>query len=155
GGDVERLILSKIAELRLVKGEVPEALQAMRYVTLGFPGNDDARALGSRMPDIFADYFMDSGKNKLPPIESLAFYYKFQTLTPIGQKGDRMIRALADKLVSVDLLPQAASLLRYQIDQRLHNGFAKAQVGTSLAKIYLLDRKPEEALRTLHETAQN
>ncbi len=52
-----------------------------------------------------------------------------------------MIRRLADRLVSVDLLPQAAELLQHQIDNRLQ-GAARAQVATRLAVIYLMDHKP-------------
>jgi hypothetical protein len=49
----------------------------------------------------------------------------------------------------VDLLPQAAQLLKYQIDNRL-NGAAKAQVATELAVIYIANHQPAEALKTLN-----
>ncbi len=62
-----------------------------------------------------------------------------------------MIRRLADRLVSVDLLDQAAELLQHQVDNRLQ-GAARAQVATRLAVIYLLNRKPERALATLQAT---
>ena len=55
-----------------------------------------------------------------------------------------MIRRLAERLVSVDLLEQAAELLQYQVDNRLQ-GAARAQVATRLAVIYLLNRKPDKA----------
>jgi len=59
-----------------------------------------------------------------------------------------MIRRLADRLVSVDLLDQAAALLQHQVDHRLQ-GAARAQIATRLAVIYLLGRKPDRALQTL------
>jgi hypothetical protein len=62
-----------------------------------------------------------------------------------------MIRKLADRLVSVDLLDQAAELLQHQVEHRLQ-GAARAQVATRLAVVYLMNRKPDRALATLQAT---
>jgi hypothetical protein len=62
-----------------------------------------------------------------------------------------MIRRLADRLASVDLLDQAADLLQYQVDHRLQ-GAARAQVATRLAVIYLMNRKSDRALAILRAT---
>ena len=64
-----------------------------------------------------------------------------------------MIRRLAERLVLVDLLPQAADLLQHQVDSRLQ-GAARAQVASRLAAIYLMDHKPEDALRNIRATRQ-
>src|SRR5262249_16042832 len=60
-------------------------------------------------------------------------------------------RKLAERLVAVDLLDQAADLLQYQVDNRLQ-GVARAQVATRLAVIYLLNRKPDKAQAVLRAT---
>ena len=78
-------------------------------------------------------------------------FYDFRELTPIGRRGDEMIRRLADRLVAVDLLDQAADLLQYQVDHRLR-GAARAQVATRLAVIYLMNRKADRALALLRGT---
>jgi hypothetical protein len=78
-------------------------------------------------------------------------FYDFRDLTPIGRRGDEMIRRLADRLVAVDLLEQAADLLQYQVDHRLQ-GAARAQVAMRLAMIYLMDHRPENAFSTLRST---
>jgi len=62
-----------------------------------------------------------------------------------------MIRRLADRLVTVDLLDQAAELLQYQVANRLE-GAARAQVATRLAVIYLMNRKADKAFATLRTT---
>jgi hypothetical protein len=72
-------------------------------------------------------------------------------LTPIGRRGDEMIRRLADRLVAVDLLDQASELLQYQIDKRLE-GAARAQVAARLAMVYLTSRKPDRAIAALRTT---
>ena len=61
-----------------------------------------------------------------------------------------MIRRLADRLVGVDLLDQAAGFA-IQIDHRLQ-GAARAQVATRLAVVYLMNRKADRALGTLRAT---
>jgi hypothetical protein len=45
----------------------------------------------------------------------------------------------------------AAALLQYQVEHRLE-GAARAQVGTRLAVIYLMSRKPDRALAVLRTT---
>src|SRR5262245_30485233 len=77
--------------------------------------------------------------------------YDFRDLTPIGRRGDEMIRRLADRLVAVDLLGQAAELLQHQVDHRLQ-GAARAEVATRLAVIYLMNRKPDRAFQVLRGT---
>jgi hypothetical protein len=62
-----------------------------------------------------------------------------------------MIRRLADRLVAVDLLPQAAELLQHQVDNRLQ-GAARSHVATRLAVIYMMDHKPERAQAALRAT---
>jgi hypothetical protein len=87
----------------------------------------------------------------MQPIQAVGLFYDFQDLTPIGADGDQMVRNLVRRLVDVDLLDEAAKLLKYQVDNRL-NGVPKAQVATDLAWIYLMDRKPETALDTINAT---
>lgn len=87
----------------------------------------------------------------MPPIEALALFYDYRELTPIGRRGDEMIRKLAERLVAVDLLDQATELLQHQVDHRL-TGAARAQVATRLATIYLMNHKPDHALAALQRT---
>ena len=69
----------------------------------------------------------------------------------MGTDGDLMVRKLVRRLVDVDLLDQAAGLLKYQAENRL-DGVPRAQVATDLAVIYLMDRKPEQALQAINSS---
>jgi hypothetical protein len=100
---------------------------------------------------VFEDLFLTGKADTLPSIEALALYYDFSRLTPIGRRGDELIRRLADRLVAVDLLDQAAELLDHQVNYRL-TGAAKAQVATKLAVVHLMNRKPVEAVRVIAGT---
>src|SRR5258708_11610557 len=90
-------------------------------------GQDAAAAL-------FAQLFLSPKGDDIPPIDALGMFYEYRELTPIGRRGDEMIRRLAERLVGVDLLDQAAELLRYQVDKRLE-GAARAQGAARLAMV--------------------
>jgi hypothetical protein len=96
----------------------------------------------------FDSLFLGGKGDSMPAIDALSLFYDYRELTPIGRRGDEMIRKLADRLVSVDLLDQAAELLQHQVDNRLQ-GAARAQVAVRLAVIYLIARKPDRALQAL------
>ncbi|MEM9684621.1 MAG: hypothetical protein AAF942_15215, partial [Pseudomonadota bacterium] len=80
-------------------------------------------------------------------------YDDFRELTPAGPDGDRMIQRLADRLVAVDLLDRAASLLTHQVRYRL-KGEDRARIGAKLALILLLDRDAKGALSALRNSFQ-
>jgi hypothetical protein len=63
-----------------------------------------------------------------------------------------MIELLADRLIAVDLLDRAAAQLEHQIEFRLQ-GPQRARVGAKLALVYLMDRKPEQAMTALSESS--
>jgi hypothetical protein len=99
----------------------------------------------------FAGLFLDGQADSLDAIAALAIYYDYRHLTPPGVEGDTMIRNLAQRLIEVDLLAQAAELLRYQVDNRLE-GASRAQVAADLAVVHIANRDPNSALRALYDT---
>jgi hypothetical protein len=105
------------------------------------------------MSTLFERLFLDGEADQMQPIEALGLFYEFADLTPVGPNGDRIVRLLAGRLVSVDLLEQAAQLLQHQVDERLQ-GMGKAQVAADLAAIYLMDHKPDKALVAIDTSRQ-
>ena len=100
---------------------------------------------------LFTQLFLGAKGDDIPPVDALGMFYEYRELTPIGRRGDEMIRRLAERLVGVDLLDQAAELLQYQVDKRLE-GAARAQVAARLAMVYLTNRKPDRAIAALRST---
>jgi Tfp pilus assembly protein PilF len=129
-------------------GRYRDALTAMRTALTGHADSEIVRRAQDEAAALFDALFLGGKADALPPVEALSLFYDFRDLTPVGRRGDEMIRRLADRLVSVDLLDQAAALLQHQVDHRLQ-GAARAQIATRLAVIYLLGRKPDHALQTL------
>ncbi|MBI5318734.1 tetratricopeptide repeat protein [Bradyrhizobium sp.] len=151
GDAVEVKALQLIAGIYAENARYSEALTAVRTATRLQPNSEVARQAQDMASALFTELFLTPKGDDLPPVEALAMFYEFRELTPIGRRGDEMIRKLADRLVAIDLLDQAAELLQYQIDKRLE-GAARAQVAARLAMVYLTNRKPDRAISALRGT---
>jgi tetratricopeptide (TPR) repeat protein len=151
GDALEIKTLRRLAGLYFSGNQYREGLKTLRVATLNFQNNDAGRAAQDDMRAAFAKLYLKGGADKMAPVEQLALFYDNVDLTPIGADGDEMIRRMADRLASVDLLEPAANLLAYQVDKRL-DGVAKAEVSTRLAAIYLMDHKPQNAINALHDS---
>jgi hypothetical protein len=148
GDAFEFKLLHRIGALYLAQGDYRSGFAALRRAASNFPKAPETAAITQRMAEEFARLFLQGGADRLSPLAALAIYYDFRELTPVGERGDEMIRRLADRLAAVDLLGQAAELMEHQVAQRLH-GEEQARVATRLAVLRLLDRKPEAALKAL------
>jgi len=151
GDETEVEALKVLAHLYTEAGRYRDSFYVMRNAMAAHPNSDMTRRIQEEAAATFETLFLAGKGDAMPAIDALALFYDFRELTPIGRRGDEMIRRLADRLVSVDLLDQAADLLQYQVDHRLQ-GAARAQVATRLAVIYLMNRKADRALATLRAT---
>ncbi|HWC94968.1 MAG TPA: tetratricopeptide repeat protein, partial [Pseudolabrys sp.] len=151
GDETEIEGLKLLAHLYTEEGRYRDAFHVMRAAMLAHPNSELTRQIQDEAAATFDGLFLTSKGDALKPVEALSIFYDYRELTPIGHRGDEMIRRLADRLVAFDLLDQAAELLQHQIDHRL-NGAARAQVATRLAAIYLMNRKPQLAISALQKT---
>jgi hypothetical protein len=151
GDGIEVRALVMMARLYADAGRFGEALAADRTATRLQPNSEISRQGQDESAALFAQLFLGSKGDDLPPVDALGLFYEYRELTPIGRRGDEMIRRLADRLVAVDLLDQASELLQYQVDHRLE-GAARAQVAARLAMVYLTNRKPDRAIAALRTT---
>jgi tetratricopeptide (TPR) repeat protein len=151
GDTLEVQALEMLARIYADSGRFAESFGAVRTANLLAPNLEISRQGQDAASALFAQLFLGPKGDDLPPIDALGMFYEYRDLTPIGRRGDEMIRRLADRLVAVDLLDQAAELLQYQVDKRLE-GAARAQVAARLAMVYLTNRKPERAIIALRST---
>jgi len=151
GDETETQGLQLLAHLYTGDGRYRDAFHVMRTALLAHPNAEETRKIQDEAAKTFDALFLGGKGDALPPIEALALFYDYRELTPVGRRGDEMIRKLAERLVAVDLLDQAAELLQHQVDHRL-TGAARAQVATRLATIYLMNHKPDHALASLQRT---
>jgi len=151
GDGIEVKTLQMLARIYSETGRYNESFAASRMATRLQPNSEISREGQDAAAALFAQLFLSPKGDDLPPVDALGMFYEYRELTPIGRRGDEMIRRLADRLVSVDLLDQASELLQYQIDKRLE-GAARAQVAARLAMVYLTSRKPDRAIAALRAT---
>jgi tetratricopeptide (TPR) repeat protein len=151
GDETEIEALQILARLYTEQHRYRDSFYVMRSAMAAHPDWDMTRRIQEEAAKTFDALFLAGKGDAMAPIDALSLFYDFRELTPIGSRGDQMIRRLADRLVSVDLLDQAAGLLQYQVDKRLQ-GAARSEVATRLAVIYLMNRKPDKALAVLRGT---
>jgi tetratricopeptide (TPR) repeat protein len=151
-GDATELdTIHALGKIYLGLGRYREALEALRSAGQRLPDLPQAVEIQADLGAAFRNLFLDGQADGLQPIQALALFYDFKELTPIGADGDLMVRKLARRLVDVDLLGQAADLLKYQEENRL-DGVPRAEVATDLATIDLMNRQPEAAIDALNES---
>lgn len=151
GDHTELEMLLRLANLYTEEKDYGTALRTLKITTSYFENDERVDEAAAMMSDIFERLYLDGEADKLSPVTSIALFDEFRSLVPPGEKGDEMIRKLADRLVAVDLLPQAELLLERQVQFRV-TGVERARIGSRLALIYLLDEKPEQALDILRDT---
>jgi tetratricopeptide (TPR) repeat protein len=151
GDGTEVKTLAVMAQIYADAGRYSESLAATKTATRLQPNSEPSRQSQDAASALFAQLYLSPKGEDMKPIDALGMFYEYRELTPIGRRGDEMIRRLAERLVAVDLLDQAAELLQYQVDKRLE-GAARAQVAARLAMVYLTNRKPDRAITALRST---
>ncbi|WP_291851857.1 tetratricopeptide repeat protein [Bradyrhizobium sp.] len=151
GDAIELKTLNKMAQIYAETGRYGDSFAAAKAATRLQPNSELARQSQDAASTLFAQLYLSPKGEDMKPVDALGMFYEYRELTPVGRRGDEMIRRLAERLAAVDLLDQAAELLQYQVDKRLE-GAARAQVAARLAMVYLTNRKPDRAIAALRST---
>ncbi|MFL5004835.1 MAG: hypothetical protein ACJ8DK_05770 [Microvirga sp.] len=151
GDEIEAGALGQLGRLYAGAGRWRDAFTAARRASRIFPDHDLTRALHEDTGRLFEDLFLSGKGESLSRVDALALYFDFKDFTPIGRRGDEIVRRLSDRLVELDLLDQAGDLLWHQVEHRL-SGAARATVAARLATVRLMDGKPQAALQTIQAT---
>uniref|UniRef100_A0A2A4Z1Y9 Uncharacterized protein n=1 Tax=OCS116 cluster bacterium TaxID=2030921 RepID=A0A2A4Z1Y9_9PROT len=148
GDKIEQINTLNLGKLYMDKGKYRQGFTLLKAAVSKFKSDDIGRDTAKYMGDVFESLYLGGKASEMLPFKALSLFYDFRQLTPIGRKGDEMIRNLADRLIDVDLLDQAIELLDHQVQKRL-TGIAKADVASKLAMVQLLNYQPEKAIRTI------
>ncbi|HEC90431.1 MAG TPA: tetratricopeptide repeat protein [Alphaproteobacteria bacterium] len=153
GDEFEFKLLRLLGRLYIEDGDYRNGLRTLRQAATNFRDNPKTPEVTQEMVDAYDRLFLQGDADKLAPVSAIALYDEFKELSPPGVKGEEMVRKIADRLVGVDLLDQAATLLEQQIKFRL-KGKERAKVGAQLANVYFLDRKYDKSIATLDGTKE-
>ncbi|MGZ8996005.1 MAG: tetratricopeptide repeat protein, partial [Rhodospirillales bacterium] len=152
GDGLELAILRRLGELQLGEGDFASALRTFKRAATSFPAAMQTDDISAKMTQAFAALFLGDAAEKLTPLQAIALYDEFRELTPADASGDRVIEAVVERMVELDLLGRATSLLEGQVRFRL-TGALRAAAGARLASLYLLDDKADAALKAVEATA--
>lgn len=154
GDDIEVAAAAMLGEVYADAGRYGQALDTMAQTRNRFPDSPVTRQIGTAMSELFRDLFLNGQADRMDPLDALSLWYEHQHLTPMGPDGLRMARRIAGRLIDIDLLEPAAELLAYQVFERdlTMTNLARAQIASDLARVQLLNNRPEEALRAIETT---
>ena len=126
------------------------AFAAARRALERYPDDPAIGALEDDMKARFDD-LMNGDGGGVSPAQIVALFFDFREFAPAGTRGDAIVLKLAHRLIGLDLLDEAAQLLRFQIGARLQ-GVARASAAETLAEVEIARQDPQAALRVLDET---
>lgn len=148
GGAFDRFALTFNARMHEAAGDIGAAYKMRRQLMDNFPDADAGAAAKQQMR---ADLATLLERGELSPLDAAQIFYENIDLAPPGRAGDDLIRKIADQLVALDLVGQAAELLHHQTFERLR-GPERSRIAGDLARLYLTDDKPLMALQVLRST---
>ncbi len=152
GDGLELQILTILGELYNERKDYVNAMRVWNNGVQGFKNTAAAIDMARKMAETFIIMFNnDEITSNLSPLEALALYYEYRTYMPSGTAGNEMIDRLAEKLIGVDLLDQASSLLDHQMRVQSEKE-PRSRIGAKLATIYLLNHQPQKALNALQDS---
>ncbi|PCJ27576.1 MAG: hypothetical protein COA94_03790 [Rickettsiales bacterium] len=152
GDRLEYDILTQLAAYYREAQDIMNSLRTYHYIQTAFNNKVSNFYITSEMARIFNEVFLPGGLSKeMDDFTVVALFYEFKELNPIGEQGDDVILSIAKRLVHLDLLENAAELLRHQVSFRL-KGEKRVKNADNLAIILMMDKKPSEAMLVLDNT---
>jgi predicted negative regulator of RcsB-dependent stress response len=152
GDFVEYDLLMLLAKLYRENSQPINALRTYKYIIESSPLKTDQLFITAEMISLFNKIFSPGGAAEtMSNFDTVSLFYEFKELTPIGSAGDNVVIQIANRLVNLDLLETAETLLKHQVTYRLI-GEKRVDVGDKLAYIYLINKKPDLAIKVLDET---
>lgn len=148
GDDLEIDTLHRLGQYYIQAKNVKAGLNTLSRAVQLSPKSPLVPKIREEMSKIFHDIFLSGLGSDLSALDALTLYQQYRSLMPTGAEGDAVMRNLAERLVAIDLLDQAADLLEDLVKNHLQ-GDEKGRVSARLAAIRLLDHKPKAALEGL------
>jgi hypothetical protein len=154
GDQLEIDILEQLGQYYLDDKKYMDGLTVWREGASRSKDAESTDRLTRKMQDVFKNLYVDGKSDKLQPLQAVAIFQKFKELTPLGEDGNIAIRRLADRLIGVDLLDQADSMLQSQLMNHA-GGVDALRIGAKLASVRIKNTDPLGAIKALDESTQD
>jgi tetratricopeptide (TPR) repeat protein len=150
GDNMEMKVLGLLGGMYSERKDYTNAMRIWSGGVESFPNTPAAIEMARKMEDTFVAMFDEGIADTMPPLEVLTLFYQYKNQVPRGNVGNEIVNMLADKLVAVDLLDQAAALLDRQMRETEKE--PRTEAGVKLATVHLLNRNPKKALLALQDS---
>lgn len=151
GDPFEARMLMGLARAAILAKDWKSAFVAAQRLNRIYTEIDGVRPLLEDFALRFDGLLSGEGNDKIDSFETVALFLDFREFMPVGRRGDELTSKLIERLVDLDLIPQATDLLKYQISFRLAP-MQRPIAALELAELYLRDNKPTEAVRAIADT---
>ncbi len=148
GDDLEIQVLRQLGLAEIEAEKYVDGFKTLRDTVVLSANNALNDNVTNLMMQTYENLFLTDKLETVSPLDAAMLYEEFRELTPPGDKGDRLVARLAERLVDADLLERAVKLLAYQLDYRL-KGEDAVNTALRMAAIQIMDRRAEDALMTL------
>lgn len=154
GDFLEAKLLAMAARVALDSKKWRNAFLAVQRLNRLYADTDGVRPLLEEVTLRFDALISGDQPDSMAPVDAVALFMEFREFMPTGRRADELVSKYIERLVDLDLIPQAIELLRYQIEYRL-DGVPRAAAAVRLATFYLMERKPIDAVRVIAATRAN
>lgn len=151
GDSLELKVLTLLGDLYHEKKDYVNAMRVWDNGIKSFKNTTASIDMKRKMEEAFIIMFNEGIADSLPPLEALALYYEYRSYMPGGIAGSEMLDRLSNRLISVDLLEQAVTLLDHQMRTQTEKE-KRSRIGAKLATTYLMNKQPQKALTTLQDS---
>jgi len=152
GDAMELKILELLGNLYNDKKDYVDAMRVWDAGVSSFPSTPTAIEMARKMRETFLLMFNEeTAALSASPMDELVLYYQYKNYAPTSNVGMEITDRLADRLVAIDLLDQAATLLDHQMRYDADKA-QRSKIGAKIASIYLLAHEPTRALKALQDS---
>lgn len=151
GDGMELKILELLGNLYSDKKDYVNAMRVWDNGVSSFPSTPIAIEMARKMRSTFTVMFSEEATVNTPPMDALVLYYQYKSYAPSTGANSEITDRLADKLVGIDLLQQAANLLDHEMRSNVSKE-RRSRVGAKIASIYLMAHDPQKALSVLQDS---
>ncbi len=153
GDALEYDIVYRLAGLRLQNGDFASAFEDYSKLAEKFSADPRTPGLAEEQRIAFTRIFEGDTRDKTPAYSQLAIWDRYPQFRPTDAvKLDDIKLYLAERAAGIDLLDRAAGFVS-DVLTKVEDPVARAKMGTQLSGIFLLDGKPQEAVKALADTA--
>lgn len=148
GDGLETQINHELGRAYIQIKDYKKALTVLKDAASNANDEGNRAAIVQDMKDTFNSLFLGELRSEITAIQAVTIYEAFSELLPTGDEGNKIVFALVDKLVEVDLIARAGKLLTQLAETRLE-GPEKDLAYLRLARLKLIEDKPLEVLEVL------